>query len=38
MGSISFMGTAAAVITAATLIVASAYADRVCKKVCSEGS
>ena len=38
MRSITFIGTAAAVLTAAILLAAPASADSVCKKVCSEGS
>jgi hypothetical protein len=38
MRSITLMGTAAAVLTVTTLLTAPASADRVCKKVCSEGS
>src|SRR5262244_2476079 len=37
MRSITFMGTAAAVLTASTLLTAPASADRVCHKVCNEG-
>jgi hypothetical protein len=36
--SITLMGTAAAVLTATTLLAVPASADRVCKKVCTEGS
>jgi len=35
--SITLMGTAAAVLTATTLLAVPASADRVCKKVCNEG-
>jgi hypothetical protein len=38
MRSITLMGTAIAVLTASTLLTVPASADRVCKKVCSEGS
>ena len=38
MRSITFMGTAAAVLTASALLTVPASADRVCKKVCSEGA
>ena len=34
----TLMGTAAAVLTATTLLAVPASADRVCKKVCDEGS
>jgi hypothetical protein len=36
--SITLMGTAAAVLTATTSLAVPASADRVCKKVCTEGS
>jgi hypothetical protein len=38
MRSITFMGTAAAILTASALLTGPASADRVCKKVCSEGT
>ena len=38
MRSITLMGTAAVVLSATTLLAVPASADRVCKKVCSEGS
>jgi hypothetical protein len=38
MRSITLMGTAAAVLTATMLLAAPASADRICKKVCNEGS
>ena len=38
MRSITLIGTAAAVLTTTMLLAAPASADRVCKKVCSEGS
>ena len=38
MRSITFIGIAVAVLTASTLLTVPASADRVCKKVCSEGS
>jgi hypothetical protein len=38
MRSITFIGAAAAVLTASALLTVPASADRVCKKVCSEGS
>jgi len=38
MRSITFIGTAVAVLTASTLLTVPASADRVCKKVCGEGS
>ena len=38
MRSITLMGTAIAVLTASALLTVPASADRVCKKVCSEGS
>ncbi len=37
MRSITFMGTAAAVLTATTLLAVPASADRICHKVCHEG-
>jgi len=38
MRSITLMGTAAVVLSATTLLAVPASADRICKKVCSEGS
>ena len=38
MRSITLMGTAAAVLTATTLLAVPASADRICKKVCNEGA
>jgi hypothetical protein len=38
MRSITLMGTAAAGLTATMLLAAPASADRICKKVCNEGS
>ncbi len=38
MRSITFLGTTIAVLTASTLLTVPTSADRVCKKVCSEGS
>jgi hypothetical protein len=38
MRSITLMGTAVAVLTASTLLTVPASADRICKKVCDEGS
>ena len=38
MRSITLMGTAAAVLTATMLLATPASADRICKKVCNEGS
>ena len=38
MRSITLIGTVAAALTATTLLTVPASADRVCKKVCSEGS
>ena len=35
---LTLMGTAAAVLTASTLLAVPASADRVCQKVCSEGA
>ncbi len=37
MRSITLMGTAAAVLTATTLLAVPASADRICHKVCHEG-
>ena len=37
MRSITFMGTAAAVLTATTLLAAPASAERICRQVCDEG-
>ena len=38
MRSITLLGTAVAVLTAGTLLTVPASADRICKKVCDEGS
>ena len=38
MRSVTLMGTAAVVLSATILLAVPASADRVCKKVCSEGS
>jgi len=37
MRSITFMGTAAAVLTATTLLAVPANAERICRQVCDEG-